>query len=227
MVREIFGWLLHEQLTTRQIVKRLTAQHIPTRTGQNQVWHAASVRSILTNVIYTGHGYDNKTKTGVPRKEARRKFSVRTDNYARAGRPPEEWVPITAPAIMSAPIFAKAQEQLQRNQAKARRAYQPASQRYLLRTLVRCGHCQLHMQATRHRSVCKRYTSLYYQCAGKDPGTAGRPQRCPARLVRADRLDALVWTLVRELLQQPQAILQEYALWQQVQQGQQGQFQDQ
>ena len=45
--------------------------------------------------------------------------------------------------------------------------------------------------------------------------------------MRADRLDALVWTLVRELLQQPQAILQEYALWQQVQQGQQGQFQDQ
>ena len=71
-------------------------------------------------------------------------------------------MPITAPAIISAPIFAKAQEQLQRNQAKARRAYQPASQRSLLRTLVRCGHCQLHMQATRHRSVCKRYTYLYY-----------------------------------------------------------------
>ena len=46
VVREIFGWLLHEQLTTRQIVKRLNAQHIPTRPGRNQVWHAASVRSI-------------------------------------------------------------------------------------------------------------------------------------------------------------------------------------
>lgn len=185
------------------------------------------MRSILTNVIYTGHGYYHKTKTGVPRKETRRKFSTRKDNDARERRPPEEWVPITAPALISAPIFAKAQEQRQRNQEKARRAYQPASQRSLLRTLVRCGHCQLHMQATRQRSVCKRYTYLYYQCAGKDPVTAGRTQRCPARLVRADRLDALVWTLVRELLQQPQAILQEYALWQQVQQGQRGQFQDQ
>jgi site-specific DNA recombinase len=136
-------------------------------------------------------------------------------------------VPITAPAIISAPIFAKAQEQLQRNQEKARRAYQPTSQRYLLRTLVRCGHCQLHMQATRHRSVCKSYTYLYYQCAGKDPVTTGRTQRCPARLVRADRLDALVWSLVRALLQHPQAILQEYTLWQQIQQGQQGLFQDQ
>jgi site-specific DNA recombinase len=132
VVREICGWWLHEQLTTRQIVKRLNAQPIPTRTGQHQVWHAASVRSILTHVIYTGHGYYNKTKTGVTRKETRRKFSARKENYARAGRPPEEWVPITAPAIIRAPIFAKAQEQLQRHQAKARRAYQPASQRYLV-----------------------------------------------------------------------------------------------
>ena len=83
------------------------------------------------------------------------------------------------------------------------------------------------MQATRQRSVCNLCTYLYYQCAGKDPVPAGRPQRGPARLVRADRLDALVWTLVRDLRQKPQAILQEYALWQQVQQGQQGQFQDQ
>jgi hypothetical protein len=44
--------------------------------------------------------------------------------------------------------------------------------------------------------------------------------------VRADRLDTLVWTLVRELLQDPQVILQEYALWQHVQQGQQGQCHD-
>jgi site-specific DNA recombinase len=55
----------------------------------------------------------------------------------------------------------------------------------------------------------------------------GRVEPCPSRRVRADRLDTLVWTLVRELLQDPQVILQEYTLWQQVQQGQQGQFHDQ
>ncbi len=55
----------------------------------------------------------------------------------------------------------------------------------------------------------------------------GRVERCASRRVRADRLDTLVWTLVRELLQEPQVILQEDALWQHVQQGQQGQFQEQ
>ena len=136
-------------------------------------------------------------------------------------------MPITAPAIIRAETFAKAQEQLKRNQGKARRAYQPTSQRYLLRTLVRCGQCQLHMQAGHQLSVCKRYEYLYYCCAGKDPLTVGRVERCTSRRVRADRLDALVWTLVRELLQDPQVILQEYALWQQVQRGHQGQCQAQ
>jgi site-specific DNA recombinase len=227
VVRDMFRWLIQEQLTTRQIVKRLNALRVPTRTGQNPVWHAASVRGILNNSIYTGQGYYNRTKSGVPRKESRRKFHPRTDNYAREPRPPEEWVPITAPAILSTETFAKAQEQLKQNQAKARRAYQPRSQRYLLRTLVRCGQCQLHMQAGHQLSVCKRYEYLYYCCAGKDPVTVGRVERCPSRRVRADRLDTLVWSLVRELLQDPQVILQEYALWQHVQQGQQGQFQEQ
>src|SRR5215471_1259335 len=209
VVRDMFRWLTEEQLTTRQIVKRLKVLQIPTRTGQNAVWHAASVRGMLTNPIYTGQGYYNRTQSGVPRKETRRKFRPRTDNYAWASRPPEAWVPITAPALITAETFAKAQEQLKRNQDKARRAYQPTSQRYLLRTLVRCGQCQLHMQAGHQWSVCKRYEYLYYCCAGKDPLTVGRMERCASRRVRADRLDALVWTLVRELLQDPQVILQD------------------
>ena len=208
VVRDMFRWLIQEQSTTRQIGKRLNALKIPTRTGQNAVWHVASVRCMLSNPIYTGQGHDNRTKSGVPRKETRRKFHPRKDNDAREPRPPEAWVPITAPALISAETFAKAQEPLQHHQAKARRAYQPPSPRYLLRTLVRCGPCPLHRQAARQLSVCKRSEYLYDCCAGKDPVTVGRGERCTSRRVRADRLDALVWTLVGELLQDPQGILQ-------------------
>jgi site-specific DNA recombinase len=142
VVRAICGWLLHAQLPTRQIVKRFNAQHIPPRTGQHPVGPAASVRSLLSPGLDTGHGSDHKTKTGLTRQETRRTCSARQAHYARAGRPPEEWGPITAPAIMSAPICAQAQEPLQRQHAQARRASQPASPRSLGRTRVRCGHCQ-------------------------------------------------------------------------------------
>jgi site-specific DNA recombinase len=209
VVREMFHWLLQAQLSTRPMVTRLNALNIPTRTGQNPVWHVASVRWMLSNPIYTGPGYSKRTKSGVPRTETRRKFHPRTANDAREPRPPEEWGPITAPALMRTETCTKAQAQLKPNQAKARRAYQPTSQRYLVRTLVRCGPCPWPMPAARHLRVCKRDEYLYYCCAGKDPLTVGRVERCPSRRVRADRLDALVWTLVRALLQDPQTILQE------------------
>lgn len=92
---------------------------------------------------------------------------------------------------------------------------------------MQCGQGALHRQAARQLSVCKRDEYLDYCCAGKDPVTVGRVERCPSRRVRADRLDTLGWTRVCELRQDPQVILQEYTLWQQVQRGQQDQFHDQ
>ena len=131
LVRDMFRWLI-EQLTTRQIVKRLNALKIPTRTGQNPVWHAASVRCMLNNPIYTGQGI-TIAQIGRAAEGARRTFHPRTDNYAREPRPLEEWVPITAPAIISAETFAKAQEQLKQNQGK------PAAPISPRRSGISCG----------------------------------------------------------------------------------------
>ena len=111
VVRDMFRWLIQEQLTTRQIVKRLNTLKIPTRTGQNAGWHVASGRCMRSNPLYTGQGHDNRTTSGGARKETRRKFRPRKDNYAREPRPPEEWIPIRAPALISVETFAKAQEQ--------------------------------------------------------------------------------------------------------------------
>ena len=129
VVRDMFRWLLQEPWTTRQMVKRVNALKIPTCTGQHSVWHVARGRCMLRNPIDTGQGYYHSTTAGVPRKETRRTLHPRTDHDAREPRPPEEWVPLTAPALISAETFAKAQEQLKQNQSKARRASQPTAQR--------------------------------------------------------------------------------------------------
>jgi len=56
VVRDMLRWLIAAHLSTRQIVKRVHARKMPTRTGQNPVWHAARVRCMLNNPIYTGEG---------------------------------------------------------------------------------------------------------------------------------------------------------------------------
>ena len=47
VVRDIYRALVEEQLSCRQITKRLNAAKTPTPTGKNAVWQHATVRNIL------------------------------------------------------------------------------------------------------------------------------------------------------------------------------------
>jgi site-specific DNA recombinase len=51
VVRDIYRALVEEQLSCRQITKRLNASKTLTPTGKNQVWQPATVRNILTNRV--------------------------------------------------------------------------------------------------------------------------------------------------------------------------------
>jgi hypothetical protein len=55
----------------------------------------------------------------------------------------------------------------------------------------------------------------------------GRKQCCLSKLVPAGRLDAVVWELVKELIQKPQSLQKECQLWQKIQQNQNGAFSEQ
>ena len=131
----------------------------------------------------------------------------------RSYRPPTDWVWSEAPAIIAVEMFEKAQLQLHRNAEAARRMYQPTSRRYLLRTLVKCGECGLGMVAAHQRSVCKKYDYLYYACKEHSPLTCGRVTKCLSRRVRADRLDAVVWQSLSELLRAPTVLPQLHHNW--------------
>lgn len=48
VVRQRYRALVEEHLTCRQITQRLNEAQIPTPTGHNTVWQAATVRNILT-----------------------------------------------------------------------------------------------------------------------------------------------------------------------------------
>jgi site-specific DNA recombinase len=225
VIKDMFQWLITEQLSSRQIVKRLNQLKIPTCTQQNSMWQQSSVRSILTNHIYTGRGYYNKTKRSVVCKESMGLLQIHKEVEVKEPRPREQWVVVSAPPIIDQETFEKAQEQLQRNSKKAFRSYKVTSGRYLLKSLVRCGNCGLRMSAHRQKSGGHEY--LYYVCPGKVPLSMGRIERCPSKRLRANRLDEVVWESVQELIQKPQTIMKEYELWQKVKQDDGGAFTEQ
>jgi site-specific DNA recombinase len=218
VVRRIYRLLVEEHLSCRQITKRLNTSHTPTPSGRNQVWHPATVRTLLTNRVYAGQARYNYRQLVVPRSRKTTEVHLHSFKTGRRYRPETEWVWSDAPAIISDELFAKAQVQLQRNAELAHRRYQPTSRRYLLRRLVQCGACGLGMVCTRQRSVCKKYEYLYYECRGHAPLTCGRVGPCPSRRVRADRLDAVVWQALSHLLQTPTMIPHLHQTWAQAEQ---------
>jgi site-specific DNA recombinase len=69
------------------------------------------------------------------------------------------------------------------------------------------------MVCVRQRSVCKTYQYLYDECKGHSPLTVGRPTKCDAKRVRADRLDAVVWQALCQLLRNPNVIPHLHQAW--------------
>jgi site-specific DNA recombinase len=218
VVREIYRVLVEEQLSCRQITKRLNAAKTRTPTGQNTVWQSATVRNILTNRVYAGQARYNYRQPVIPQYRKMAEHHLRSLKTGRSYRAESEWIWSEAPAIITAELFEKAQRQLQRNAATARKRYQPASGRYLLRTLVKCGACGLGMGGKRQLRTGTQSHYLYYQCTGHAPLTVGRTQRCPAKLVRAERLDAVVWDALVQLLRHPRVIPHLHQTWAEAQQ---------
>jgi site-specific DNA recombinase len=213
VVRDIYRALVEEQLSCRQITKRLNAAKTPTPTGKNAVWQHATVRNILANRTYTGQARYNYRQPVLPQSRKKAEHRLRSLKTGRSYRAESEWVWSDAPAIINVELFDKAQLQLQRNAASARKMYRPTAHRYLLRTLVQCGECGLRMVCIRQRSSHKKYEYFYYACKGYSPLSVGRTTKCHAKLVRADRLDALVWDALEHVLHQPSVIPQLHQTW--------------
>jgi site-specific DNA recombinase len=213
VVWDVYRVLVEEQLSCRQITKRLNAANTRTPTGKNHVWQTATVRNMLTNRVYAGQARYNYRQLVIPPYRKTAAHRLRSLKTGRSYRSENEWIWSQAPALITAELFDKAQRQLQRNAATARKMYQPASGRYLLRTLVKCGECGLGMVGIRRRSACKKYHYVYYQCAGHSALTVGRTTRCAAKLVRAERRDAVVWQALGQLLQTPSMIPHLHQTW--------------
>ncbi len=52
VVRQIYRYLIEDQLSCRQITKRLNEAGIATPSGRHPVWYPGTVRQILANPVY-------------------------------------------------------------------------------------------------------------------------------------------------------------------------------
>ena len=202
VVQQIFEGYLEAGGSLRSVARQLTDDRIRTPRG-NPHWNTASVRNILKNFTYTGTLYANRMQQ-VP---AQRRLSALRPvgpGKSRITRPPEEWISIAVPAIVSQETFDRVQAKFAQNQRCASR--NNTRNKYLLRGLVSCGQCR--MSAT-GRAAPAGY--FYYACVGRTDGmegTIGNGPRCSARYVPAGALDELVWQDLGLVLTEPEHLAQ-------------------
>lgn len=137
IVRLMFTWLIEEQLATQAIARRLTAQQVPTRHGAVP-WSPATVYKVLTNQLYTGQHYYNRSDYAP---EGSREGSIAwrpTKEPRRRLRPPSEWIAVPWTPLINSEVFCMAERQLQLNRERSPRK---TRYQYLLQGLLVCGYC--------------------------------------------------------------------------------------
>src|SRR5437016_5870568 len=140
-VRKIFQLYTIEGHGTREIAEALNAQQVPTRSRKSP-WVASTVWHMLSNPAYEGRACYGKTEPAPPSQRPNR---IRRLNGIHARfwpanhkRPPQEWIEIAVPPLVSRETFALAQERLKRNQElSARRTKRPS----VLQGLLICAQC--------------------------------------------------------------------------------------
>ncbi len=182
VVRRIFDDYVRQDISMRQIAIGLTRDGVRSPTGR-AVWCLSTIGRILRNEAYIGRVYYNQTETVAPRRPTGRSRQV--------PRPRDQWIAIAVPAILDETLFKAAQRvSRDHSQWNPRRA-EPGH--WLLRGLVKCGHCGVGVACHKARARNGPFNRYYY-CSHHDP-------------FRADALDAFVFEQVREALLRPEVLL--------------------
>jgi site-specific DNA recombinase len=213
VVRQIFDWFVTEQMSMLAITRRLNAEQIPTRRGGPR-WGTTAVWNILRNPAVAGRAAFGKTqyvaKSVMLRPPRGRSGISRKTKSSAKPKPSSQWVFIPVPAIIAEETFAAAQEQLERNARFSPRNCSP--RRYLLQGLTVCARCGYawygRKQSYRLKKTGER--RYHYRCGGTDGHRFGGTPICRVRGVRVDQLDEYVWTSVRQVLQEPERVLEEW-----------------
>ncbi len=204
-VREMYRWLVEENLSTDKITYRLRESNVQTPSGKGW-WLRSTVCSILKNHAYYGKTYVFTRTCGEP--GYKMKDRTKRKNTGVIWKPRQEWIEISGatPAIISEELFNEAQKCLKQNR---RLSAKNSTHDYLLRGHVfcaRCGRTYSGEQGTKIRNG-KRYYYPYYGCIGKRKRIT--PILCDNKQYATKRLEDLVWAEVEKVLNQPEIIIAE------------------
>jgi site-specific DNA recombinase len=159
LVAELFRRYADEGASLAELIRWLTGQGVPTRTGKHR-WDRSVVWGMLRNPAYAGRAVFGKTMI-VPESPALNRVArLQGRSTPRASktvdRPREQWTEIAVPAIVSEDTFERVAQRLAENKRFASRNSRDPS---LLQRLAACSSCGYGYYRTSTRTTNKK---IYY-----------------------------------------------------------------
>lgn len=196
--------------TLRGIARVLEENYPPPK--RYSYWDSKMVALIIGNPVYKGE-YIAHT-----RKEIKVPISAGPASLTggavktitrRVARPPEEWIVVPVPPIVTVEEWELANKVLEKNKQMSRRNGKAA---FLLTGLIHCATCNYKYSGGRRKYSGKkgtRYGTSWYRCSAGNSSYAAIRERagCDQSQVSTKVVDEAVWSLVYQVLLDPQILI--------------------
>jgi site-specific DNA recombinase len=213
MVRQVFAWFAAEGTTVYRVVQKLNASSWRPRTGKS--WSHPTVLGMLHREWYIGRAYYGR-RTHRTRERSRDGAEQPGPMTIRKEKPRSEWIEVPVPRIVDDGLFARVQERIQENRRLSKRCLKREGV-YLLRGLLKCGLCGYAYTAYTQISRSKYEGPVeypYYTCGRTSPSSVhGTDQPCTNTPLMGAGVEKVVWTTVRDLLLDSDALARKIADW--------------
>ena len=188
IVAELFSSYLQAGKSLQAQTQRLTSLGIASPAGKTR-WNQATVRGILTNPVYTGTVYIGRSRPTEARGRHSALVPIGRGRGGHVQTSQQEWTAVTqVPAIITQQQLDLIQPKLSHKQQCARRT--TTAYPYLLRAMG----SPWEVSARLHWPQQSRRLCTTHVCVGRSHGTIShRHEKCAARSVPVEQLDALVW----------------------------------
>ena len=200
VVRRIFHMYVHEGMSGSTISRQLARDNAPTFNPGSR-WHKSFLSALLGKEVYKGDWWYGKSRW------------VATEGGETVyAQPQDAWIKVPFPPLVDEQTWDRAQAIKKQRKTQSTRNTKIF---YLLQHLVRCAECgRLFACKSTTRRTVKSNGSIYkynlktpyrhYHCYGM----LSEGLRCRERShIKAGRLEELVWSQVKEMIQNPELIV--------------------
>ena len=203
VMRFMYRELAYKGTTSVELANRLNDMEVPPPKS-TAYWDYGLLRVMIRNPVYKGEfvahrWYYKKVWSERSRRMVTLKFE----------RPPDEWIIVPVPAIVSKETWALALQALERNRSKSTRNMHYD---YLLVSLLTCAECGHAFSANTklHHKGEKTYLCPAYRCTSvhNRPRAIKRRIGCTQSQISARILDPIVWQAIMDLLTAPESLSQ-------------------